>query len=249
MIGYCSVSPGNQGIWVSRTPSMLMKSRLLQITWPKIERISCEMSHLLPFHFAVKFHLQYLQILSGIRGLSRAPSPAQTSGSAFGHRSPFPRVPRIRSRSLTAKVGFPWVQSYLGCFLSCWDLLSLVRCHCAFLEAPGILGHRPWVAWKLWIFAVVDSCPLPVKGFLICCVWKPTRNCFCLCSPMANGVDKKQAVLNRQCYPMGWFVLFMILVMYIQHHSAIFSYNNHNQESQRWTISASSLICSNVIII
>ena len=198
--------------------------------------------------YSMLFHLQ---ILSGSVRDTRAPSPAQTSGSAFGHRSPFPRAPRIRSRSLTAKVGFPWVQSYHSWGSGRWktwrvitrlffELLSLVRCHCAFLEAPGILGHRPWVAWKLWIFAVVDSCPLPVKGFLICCVWKPTRNCFCLCGPMANGVDKKQAVLNGQYYPMGWFVLLMI--MYIQHHSAIFSYNNHNQESQRWTISASSLM-------
>ena len=35
---------------------------------------------------------------------------------------------------------------------------------------------------------------------------------------MANGVGKKQAVLNGQYYPMGWFVLLMI--MYIQLYSA-----------------------------
>jgi hypothetical protein len=184
--------------------------------------VTCSHSTLSLCYTLLLFHLQ---ILSGSVRDTRAPSPAQTSGSAFGHRSPFPRAPRIRSRSLTAKVGFPWVQSYHSWGSGRWktwrvitrlffELLSLVRCHCAFLEAPGILGHRPWVAWKLWIFAVVDSCPLPVKGFLICCVWKPTRNCFCLCGPMANGVDKKQAVLNGQYYPMGWFALLMYIQLY-----------------------------------
>jgi hypothetical protein len=31
---------------------------------------------------------------------------------------------------------------------------------------------------------------------------------------MANGVDKKQAVLNGQYYPMGWFALLMYIQLY-----------------------------------
>ena len=227
MIGYCSLSPGNQGIWVSRTPSMLMKSRLLQITWPKIERMSCEMSHFLPFHLLCwSLLLFHLQILSGIQGLLRPHKP-QVLLSGTGALSPGPQGSEAEvwqrrwvSHECRATIAgaLEGEKTWMVITRLFFELLSLVRCHCAFLEAPGILGHRPWVAWKLWIFAVVDSCPLPVKGFLICCVWKPTRNCFCLCGPMANGVGKKQAVLNGQYYPMGWFVLLMI--MYIQLYSA-----------------------------
>ena len=85
--------------------------------------------------------------------------------------------------------------------------------------------------------------PSPSEGFLdlLCLETNPELLLFV----RSNGKRGRQEAsrFERAILSHG-----MVCVVNDNVHSAIFSYNNHNQESQRWTISASSLICSNFII-
>ena len=108
-VGYCSVSPGNQGIWVSRTPSMLMKSRLLQITWPKIERMSCEMSHLLPFHFVTLLYFAVIPFTDTVRICQGYEGSFARTNLRFCFRAqePFPQGPKDPKPKFDSEGGFP----------------------------------------------------------------------------------------------------------------------------------------------
>ena len=61
----------------------------------------------------------------------------------FRAQEPFPQGPKDPKPKFDSEGGF-----FRALAVDVPPEICPVRCHCAFLEAPGILGGCPWVAWK-----------------------------------------------------------------------------------------------------